>query len=148
MTEIIIEKATPHWKSEIRECEELYFPADIAFPIKEIETDIHCGNCYLIRDEKYNLIAYFVFEEMEKIVYLSNIVVISKYRKKGIAQFILNYLCIVTKFKGYKTIGLHVTKDNPTAKRLYSKFGFVTEYPEKIKNYYYDYPSDYMEFSI
>ena len=57
------------------------------------------------------------------IIYLSYLVVKGEYRNQGIGTKMIKYACQIS--KRYSYIMLNVDEDNPVAKRLYKKLGFV-----------------------
>ena len=76
-----------------------------------------------------------LFERYEKCGHLSHFVVRSDLRGQGIGSRILEFAIKHLKEMGMEIMRLHVNKDNPSAIRLYERYGFkyaedVT--PEKI----------------
>ena len=82
--------------------------------------------------DKYLMIAesgkevegYVVFEKILDEGHITNLAIAVKYRKKGIAAGLVNYVLDLAKGLGIKEIFLEVRESNEAAKSLYSKFGF------------------------
>lgn len=67
-------------------------------------------------------------------VYITNVAVLPKFRRRGFGEKLLSYLCFVSTQEGADFISLEVRKSNKNAIRLYEKCGF-----EKVgerKNFY------------
>ncbi len=66
--------------------------------------------------------------------YITNIAVLSDYRRQGIGNELLNTLCSFAKEKNLSFLTLEVRKSNTPAISLYKKYGF--EQAGERKNYY------------
>lgn len=70
--------------------------------------------------------------------YLDSISVNEKYRGLGIGSKLLDALPEIAKREGKKVIGLNVDKENPAAKKLYSRKGFKDITEMTISGHLYD----------
>ncbi|KAI9776559.1 MAG: hypothetical protein M1835_005479 [Candelina submexicana] len=71
------------------------------------------------------VIAYMVYTRIKRVAFLQKICVREQYRRKGIANWMLNDLCINLQRKGCDNIQLWVDKTREPARKLYSSHGFV-----------------------
>ena len=78
---------------------------------------------------------YLIGEEGD----ITNVVVSSFYRRKGIASAIMQHMINRAKMKGIKDITLEVRKGNDAAIHLYEKYGFVSA---GIRPGFYDFPKE------
>lgn len=89
----------------------------------EIVNDIRRMYAYILNSE---YVAGMSLHPLENnTIYLSYLVVKERYRNQGIGTKMIQYACQISKNKGYSYIILNVDNDNPNAKRLYEKLGFV-----------------------
>ena len=99
---------------------------------------------FLIKDENM----FFVVEEKNKILgYCSmqtvidegdilNVAVRKDRQKEGIGYFLVDSMLMMAEARGIRTVHLEVREGNGTARRLYSRLGFVED--GLRKNYYSD----------
>lgn len=69
-------------------------------------------------------------------VYITNIAVFPKYRKRGYGEKLLSHLCFISTEEGADFVTLEVRKSNTNAIKLYEKCGF--EKAGERKNFYSD----------
>ena len=79
----------------------------------------------ILVDEQGNGIGLLVVTEIEKTIYINNILIVSSAQGKGIGTFVLSEFVTQAKL-GRKCIKLQVFKINHRAKALYKKLGFKT----------------------
>lgn len=91
---------------------------------------------------KYGLPANLqLFEDPETFPeewYLDSIAVADSFRGKGVGSQLLRALPQMAQASGRSRIGLSVDKENPLAKKLYTRHGFVTVGQAKISGHLYD----------
>lgn len=118
-----------------------------AFDIDSITDDILNKKTYII-EKSGTLIAYFTVEIINKIFYLANIVINEKYRGNGYGKYVLDNICFIAKINNARTVGLHVASENEVARHMYSNYGFEVLANERVKNYYPDRETLYLEKEI
>ncbi|WP_108808889.1 GNAT family N-acetyltransferase [Aquimarina spinulae] len=92
------------------------------------------ANAYLAIDDNTNnplgfVLNYHSFSSVSlgRIVVLNDLFVMPEYRKKGIAERLINSAFDLAKQVGAIRVDLGTGKDNYTAQRLYEKIGFVKD---------------------
>lgn len=92
------------------------------------------ATAYLALDDNTSNLAGFVLNyhsfssvSQGKIVILNDLFVVPEYRKKGIAERLINSAFDLAKQVGVIRVDLGTGKDNATAQRLYEKIGFVKD---------------------
>lgn len=92
------------------------------------------ATAYLALDDNTSNLAGFVLNyhsfssvSQGKIVILNDLFVVPEYRKKGIAERLINSTFDLAKQVGAIRVDLGTGKDNATAQRLYEKIGFVKD---------------------
>jgi len=71
-------------------------------------------------------------------IYIDTIAVDENFQGKGIGSQILDYLIEEIALKQHKTLGLLVDFDNPNAKKLYSKKGFIVVGEKTLMNEHHE----------
>jgi [ribosomal protein S18]-alanine N-acetyltransferase len=80
------------------------------------------------------IIAQIDMEHNQLFGHIVTIEVIAQYRRKGVAQKLLNEVETIAKLKGAKECRLEVRENNLVALKLYQKFGYKKI--AKLENYY------------
>ena len=142
--EIEISKLTHNDLEGIFEVEKDSFP--IPWPISSFEEELkNILATYLVAKINNKVIGYigmwFVMDEC----HITNIAVLSEYRKQGIASKLINEMLKLCKEHQTTYIMLEVRASNLPAQNLYSKFGFVEEV---IRKSYYKNPDNTREDAI
>lgn len=80
----------------------------------------------------------FEAESMPGEFYIDTVSVRPDFRGKGIGQQLIEAACIAVKDKGGNKMGLIVDHENPSAKKLYERIGFVTVGQKQLWGHEYD----------
>lgn len=92
-----------------------------------------------LREKRRNQEIYFDKEADPGDYYIDTICVSPKFQGYGIGTVLMKEVVKTAKQKGYSRISLNVAHDNPTAKSLYKKLGYIEEKVIQINGHYYDY---------
>lgn len=142
--EIEISKLTHDDLEGIYEVEKDSFP--IPWPISSFEEELkNILATYLVAKIENRIVGYigmwFVMDEC----HITNIAVLSEYRKSGIATKLINEMLSLCKEHGTTYIMLEVRESNIPAQKLYSKFNFTEEV---VRKDYYKNPDGTREDAI
>jgi len=137
---ITIEDASIRYLDRLYEIELECFEKD-AFTKQQIAhllTDYNSVSLVATSDGKIvGFIVGMIYSEENSLTgHILTLDVSPSYRRKGIAQKLLNEIEKIFKEKGVKACGLEVRENNIAALRLYQKFGYKKI--AKLKNYYGD----------
>lgn len=83
--------------------------------------------CYLenVPAGLVNCFTVFSTFQCQPVVNIHDLVVVDRYRRKGISQLLLNEVEKIARVKGACKITLEVLENNHAAKNSYAKFGFI-----------------------
>lgn len=108
-------------------------------PWSEKQLEEELGNPtarFFVLKQNGKMLGYIGANNIANEVYITNIAVFPKYRKKGYGEKLLSHLCFVSTEEGADFVTLEVRKSNHNAIRLYEKCGF--ERKGERKNFYSD----------
>ncbi|MED3654953.1 GNAT family N-acetyltransferase [Heyndrickxia sporothermodurans] len=71
--------------------------------------------------------------------YIDTVSVVPDFQGRGIGTFLIQSVEQVAKDKGFTRVSLNVAEDNPGAKRLYEKLGYMKEKNIMINGHEFDY---------
>lgn len=83
---------------------------------------------FLLYDGEYagmttNFVNYSTFK-LKPYLYIHDVVILNKYRGKGLGKAMMEKLVLISKERDYCKITLEVREDNPAALNLYKNLGF------------------------
>ena len=61
----------------------------------------------------------------DDIAWISMLVIAPKFQHKGLGSYVVGFACELIKNRGFKSIGIHTTKENIIAHHCYEKCGFT-----------------------
>ena len=108
---------------------------NVSFPYDVTQFEFNPYSRYIFYFLDGVVVAYLVYEDIYDRFEIDFIFVEEKYRLKGIASQLLNYLFKLGKEKNIQNITLEVKKDNYNAISLYTKYGFSSK---AIRTKYYN----------
>ncbi len=101
---------------------------------------------WVVEDPNGKIVGYICFWIIKEEVHLANIAVSPKYRRQGIASFMLRIMIRCARRRGAKRIFLEVRRTNRAAITLYQRFGFKID--GMRKGYYSDTKEDAILMSL
>lgn len=128
----------PHHIDEILAIEKLCF--SLPWTRRDLENQMNSDNCIFLaaEDETGKILGYIGLMHILDEGYISNVAVAPEYRRRGIADALINALIDRTKAR-LSFLTLEVRESNSPAIALYSKHGFK---PVGIRRNYYDRPKE------
>ena len=140
MSELIIRKAELSDSTDMAEIEKLCFSEP--WSKESIEEDIRHEerSFYIVGEIDGNVIGYIGCWKIVGEGHITNVAVRPEFRRKHIAENLINVMISVTEDEGIDAWTLEVRETNEPAKALYSKLGFVDA--GRRKGYYEDTKED------
>ncbi len=91
---------------------------------------------YINQDKIMGMISFYCNDKINKMAFVSNIVVLPEYRRMGIGKELMNEAFIRSKIAGMKTLELEVNKKDFWAISFYNKLGLIKTKKESDRSYY------------